>query len=261
MAKEKRCPICGGGIGLLNEDHIDYSGRVVSTCYNCADAFNKMSSLSRTKQEKAEEYFREQLALKKSNELGNSILRDVLGLETGSNQNCEECGKTTALYSCKITSKFDTKYRRLCADCISKYKNEGRVEILEMLEDNSSCNDTGSDKNHISKDILITTGPSFEGYRITEYKGIVFEETIAGIGLETVVKSVGDILAPFTGSQMYAYTERINELKTKLINSLMVKASLLGANAIIAIDFENTFPANNAIMISANGTAVIVERD
>lgn len=59
---------------------------------------------------------------------------------------------------------------------------------------------------------------------------------------------------------MYAVTNRINELKRELINRLKAKAVSRGANAIIGMDFESTVPGGSAIMVSANGTAVIVEK-
>lgn len=110
--------------------------------------------------------------------------------------------------------------------------------------------------------IMMTTTPAFEGYRIVEYKGIVFDETITGIGIKTTFKSFGDIFASFTGEQMHAVTERINELKSELISRLGSKAASLGANAIVGIDFESTTSANGSasIMVSANGTAVVIEK-
>ena len=108
--------------------------------------------------------------------------------------------------------------------------------------------------------IMMTTGPSFEGYVITEYKGIIFDETITGVGLKTAVKGLGDVFASFTGEQMYALSERINELKRELIYRLKEKAVNAGANAIIGIDFENSIPVGSVIMVTAHGTAVVIEK-
>ena len=68
------------------------------------------------------------------------------------------------------------------------------------------------------------------------------------------------MFASLTGEQMYAVTSRINELKNELINRLKAKAVAQGANAIVGIDFESTMPGGSAIMVSANGTAVIIEK-
>ncbi|MBR6050589.1 MAG: heavy metal-binding domain-containing protein, partial [Clostridia bacterium] len=81
-----------------------------------------------------------------------------------------------------------------------------------------------------------------------------------GVGLKTAFKRIGDMFASLTGEQMYAVTSRINELKNELINRLKAKAVAQGANAIVGIDFESTMPGGSAIMVSANGTAVIIEK-
>ena len=106
----------------------------------------------------------------------------------------------------------------------------------------------------------MTTTPSFDGYRSKEYKGLIFDETITGVGLKTAFKSFGDMFASLTGEQMYAVTNRISELKSELINRLKAKAVAKGANAIVGIDFESTMSGGSAIMVSANGTAVIIEK-
>ena len=116
-------------------------------------------------------------------------------------------------------------------------------------------------KENVEK-TMMTTGPSFEGYMITDYKGIVFDETITGVGIKTAVKGMFDIYASLTGEQLYAVSERINELKSELLYRLKEKAVNAGANAIIAIDFESSIvgPGGNTIMASAHGTAVVIEK-
>ena len=164
---------------------------------------------------------------------------------------CDNCGKEKPAVKCEIKDKMGTRYRNLCGECIAEWNKHARVNVLEPLE-------KLSDSSWLN-DIMMTTRPFFEGYRITEYKGIIFDETITGIGFKTVFNSIGDLFSSLTGEQMNAVTERILELKNDLINRLKSKAFAIGANAIIAVDFESTLPGGNAIMVSANGTAVVIE--
>ena len=169
---------------------------------------------------------------------------------------CDNCGRETDIKECRIKDEMGVRYRNFCDDCIVELSTQARIDVLNVPE-------TKAEKaERIAKidEIMMTTSPSFEGYRITEYKGIIFDETITGVGLKTAFKSFGDMFASLTGEQMYAVTNRINELKNELINRLRAKAVAKGANAIIAIDFESTLPGGSAIMVSASGTAVVVEK-
>ena len=170
---------------------------------------------------------------------------------------CDNCGRDAEIKECRIKDNMGIRYRKLCDDCIITLSSESQVDVLNVPE-------TEKEKiERIAKieEIMMTTGPSFEGYIIKEYKGIIFDETITGVGLKTAFKSLGDMFASLTGEQMYAVTNRINELKSELITRLKAKAVAHGANAIIGIDFESTMPGGHAIMVSAHGTAVIIRKN
>lgn len=172
---------------------------------------------------------------------------------------CDNCGLEKELQECKIKDSFGTRYRNLCDSCILELGAKGQVEIKNKKNKNTQPVKAAVEVEKI-KDIMITTSPSFEGYKVLSYKGIVFDETITGIGIKTALKGIGDMFASLTGEQMYAVTERINELKSDLIERLKIKAVANGGNAIIGVDFESTITGGNTIMVSANGTAVLIEK-
>ena len=104
--------------------------------------------------------------------------------------------------------------------------------------------------------MIITTGSHVEGYEIVEYLDVIYVEKIIGIGIATSVKSLGDMFNSFTGEEYHAISDRISELKQSIKVDLINKAFLLGADAIIGIDYETTIPDMAAILVSINGTAV-----
>ena len=169
---------------------------------------------------------------------------------------CDNCGRETDVRECRIRDDMGVRYRSLCDDCIITLGSEAQIDVL------SAGKPEKKPVEPIAKadEIIMTTTSSLEGYRVKEYKGIIFDETITGVGLKTTFKSFGDMFASLTGDQMYALTNRMNELKRELINRLGTKAAAQGANAVIGIDFESTMPGGSAIMVSAHGTAVIVEK-
>ena len=169
---------------------------------------------------------------------------------------CDNCGREVETKECRIRDNMGVRYRNLCDDCITTLTSRARIEVLNAPK----AEPQKVERIATAEEIMMTTTHSFDGYKIKEYKGILFDETITGIGLKTAFKSFGDIFASLTGEQMFALTDRINDLKGELIKRLKAKAVAQGANAIIGIDFESTIPGGSAIMVSANGTAVVVEK-
>lgn len=59
--------------------------------------------------------------------------------------------------------------------------------------------------------MMLTTGNSFEGYQVTKYIDVIFEEMVIGIGLKTSVRAIGDMLSSLTGDEYTAITARLTE--------------------------------------------------
>ena len=161
---------------------------------------------------------------------------------------CDQCGKKAQTVEVRITDEMGVRYCEFCPDCVKKYWNDPRV-LPTRFKDMPDA-----------EPFFMTTTNGFEGYRIVEYKGIVFDESLTGIGFRTTMKSFGDMFASLSGDQMKAVTDRMGQLKEELVFRLKYKARQLGANALVGIDFETTFPGPDAIMMSANGTAVRIRK-
>jgi uncharacterized protein YbjQ (UPF0145 family) len=107
--------------------------------------------------------------------------------------------------------------------------------------------------------MLITTTNTLEGYTIKEYLGIVSSETIIGANI------VRDFMAGITdivGGRSQAYERSLIEAKEAALTELAAAAQAMGANAVIAVDLDyETVGANGSmLMVSASGTAVVIER-
>ena len=180
---------------------------------------------------------------------------------------CDYCMREIETKKVKITDEMGVRYRYFCDDCIKRFSQNVQIDVCEPIaeepkKDSSDKRVTrGVFHNEDGTDpFFVTTTPTLQGYRIVEYKGIVSDEAIYGIGFKTSLKSWGDVFASWTGDEMHAVSDRMNELKTALLESLKGKSRAIGANAIVGLDFENTFPSPNAVMVSANGTAVRIEK-
>lgn len=106
--------------------------------------------------------------------------------------------------------------------------------------------------------MIITTTPTVEGKRIVEYKGIVFGEVISGVD---VVKDLAAGITNFFGGRSNSYEGELQQARDTALAELENRAMQQGANAVVGvdIDYEILGSANNMLMVSASGTAVIVE--
>jgi uncharacterized protein YbjQ (UPF0145 family) len=106
--------------------------------------------------------------------------------------------------------------------------------------------------------MLLTTTNNVEGRKVKQYIGIVTGEVILGANLfKDFFASIRDIVGGRSGS----YERVLKEAKDNALQELTEKARAVGANAIIGVDLDyETLGANGSmLMVSASGTAVILE--
>jgi uncharacterized protein YbjQ (UPF0145 family) len=105
--------------------------------------------------------------------------------------------------------------------------------------------------------MLITTTHNIEGRSITQYIGLVNGEAIIGANF------VRDLFANITdvvGGRSGVYEQGLREAKSIAMKEMVEQAQRLGANAIIGVDLDfQTIGGNGSmLMVSANGTAVVL---
>ena len=106
--------------------------------------------------------------------------------------------------------------------------------------------------------MIVVTTNQLEGHRITRYIGIVTGEAILGANIfKDLFAGIRDIV----GGRSAAYEGELQKAKEIALQELQSRASAMGANAIVAVDLDyETIGANGSmLMVSASGTAVVVE--
>ena len=103
--------------------------------------------------------------------------------------------------------------------------------------------------------MIVTTTPSVEGRRITEYQGVVFGEVIAGVNF---VKDFVAGLSNFFGGRSGTYEEELINARQQALDEMEQRAAQLGADAVVGvdIDYEVLGADNGMLMVPASGTAV-----
>lgn len=108
------------------------------------------------------------------------------------------------------------------------------------------------------EEFMVTTGYYFEGYRIVKYIEIVHGEAVMGSGfLSEPAANISNLF----WSSSEAFVGKISEAKGTAQERLVMNGIVMGANAVIGIDFDITIFGNNMVGVSANGTAVIIEKE
>ncbi|MBL8900606.1 MAG: heavy metal-binding domain-containing protein [Planctomycetes bacterium] len=106
--------------------------------------------------------------------------------------------------------------------------------------------------------MILTTTPSIEGKRVTSYCGVVTGEAILGANLfKDLFAGIRDLV----GGRSATYEKELRRARAIALDELADCARELGANAVIGIDldYETIGSGGSMLMVTASGTAVVVE--
>jgi len=109
-----------------------------------------------------------------------------------------------------------------------------------------------------TSEVIVVTTPTVPGYRVTKVFGVVTGLTPRTRGV--LGKFIGGIQSMF-GGEVTAFTTEIEKARREAIDRLKEQARALGANAIISLDLETADLLQTIILISATGTAVVIEKE
>ena len=106
--------------------------------------------------------------------------------------------------------------------------------------------------------MILSTTPGSDGKRAVKYVGLVSGDAILGANIfRDFFASIRDIV----GGRSAAYEAELRKAKDIALGEMREQAMQLGANAIVGIDidYETIGAGGSMLMVSASGTAVIVE--
>lgn len=106
--------------------------------------------------------------------------------------------------------------------------------------------------------MIVTTTPSIEGKTITQYCGVVAGEAILGANMfKDMFAGIRDLV----GGRSATYERELQKAREIALKELQERAADLGANAVVGVDldYEVLGQGNGMLMVSASGTAVVVQ--
>lgn len=106
--------------------------------------------------------------------------------------------------------------------------------------------------------IHITTTEHLPGYRVTEYKGVVWASSARA---KSVLSDIATAFTLMVGGEIKIYTRLTNEARSEVLKRLSENAKKMGANAVIGTKFGSTQVLPGTLDIFAYGTAVKAEKE
>lgn len=104
--------------------------------------------------------------------------------------------------------------------------------------------------------MIITTSGQIEGYKIVQYRELVFGDVISGTNMfKDIAASFRDIV----GGRSNAYEKVLTKSRNEAIGIAISSAANMGANAIIGAHFDYETVGTGMIMTIFSGTAVYIE--
>lgn len=106
--------------------------------------------------------------------------------------------------------------------------------------------------------MLVTTTNTVENRNVRDYKGVVTGEAILGANVfRDFFAGIRDIV----GGRSGGYEKALRKARQIALDEMQEEAERLGANAVIGvdIDYETVGESGSMLMVSASGTAVVIE--
>lgn len=132
--------------------------------------------------------------------------------------------------------------------------------IVEQSEETLRIEKELEQKLHLKKLLdnhKMTTGYTFDGYRIKSYNGVISGSVVLGTGF---LSELGASISDLFGSQSELFSDKLETAREMALKNLVKKSIQNSGNAIIGIDFNYITFLNNMIGVVANGTSVVIEK-
>jgi len=106
--------------------------------------------------------------------------------------------------------------------------------------------------------MFISTTFTIEGYRITDYKGLVRGIIVRS---PTILQGIFGGLKGIIGGKIGAYTEMCEQARGQAYDSMVKHAKQMGANAIVGVRYDAAGVEATATKVLCYGTAVVIQKE
>lgn len=104
--------------------------------------------------------------------------------------------------------------------------------------------------------MIVTTTHVIQDKRVSKYMGIVSGEVVLGAN---IFRDISAGIRNVLGGRTTAYEETLREARQSALQEMTQHAQQMGANAVIGVELGYETVAQQMLMVTASGTAVVIE--
>ncbi len=161
---------------------------------------------------------------------------------------CTQCGEKAGPLAFLTMDLAADKY--VSPDCAEKRLREIAREASQRSREDRT---TAAKIKAAAANVILTTTPHVDGYRVLRYLGIESVEFVIGTGMFSEISSS---IADFFGARSSVFEQKLQQAKQHAMGKLKYLAAEKGANAVIGVDLDYTEFNGNRIGLIINGTLV-----
>lgn len=152
-----------------------------------------------------------------------------------------------ATWKCQICGWENSGKWDECAKCKSK-KNPSPEDMYRLAQATQRANE-----------FMVSTTPTFEGFKITKYFGIISSVVVLGTGF---FSDFGAGIADLTGGRAAGYQNKIDTATKAIMKELTDKALSRNQeiNALVGLKLDYSVAGNNMMILCGTATAVKYEK-
>jgi len=163
---------------------------------------------------------------------------------------CSICGTKLGGFSGAPVSYKDASR---CMKCDDNLKLDPEVvaerQRVEELKNNA---------DELAKGVATSTTDEIFGRKIIDHVGIARGGTVRA---KNAISDIGAGIKNMVGGEVKAYTQLLADAREQAIHRMKVDAVLMGANAVVGVNFSTSMIDVGAAEIAAFGTAVIIAEE
>lgn len=161
------------------------------------------------------------------------------------------------MWKCKNCGEVIEDSFQICWNCGTSQEGYSAEEFKPVEEaDNEIEEKEVTDSIITSSSVMLTTTSLLPVYPNLKILGVVCSQAVAGKGL--FMRSLGNT-PRVMGISYESYMSYVEGAREEAVNNIIRQAIKAEANAIMGIKIEYSSIGNGVIMVSATGTAVIVQ--
>ncbi len=174
---------------------------------------------------------------------------------------CEKCNSAKEKLRVNHEGKIEDiqKNRKYFEEllCIGIVHANAKEPLRMLLKDAENAENESMQYRFRNRNLLITTGNNFEGYKILEYLDVINAEVVLNIGM---FSELGGEICDISGKTNTIVAQRISDAKEEALETLKNKTAEKGGNGLIGISTSIMSLIENMLIISTTGTAVYIQK-